>query len=183
MLDQGCLFRNKGSWLLHVLVTCGLRPLADAPLSRFPPADRLMAYSDPDLSSSDYRRLTTGCSAPPLGASPTRVRSHSPVHESNHMTSQNPVNIELATVAFLELTPSLRQQIQLLTPQGSTREQAGDFLRQKAWAERCNAARQCGKQPADYAAQVIELYRAQIAKGRLRTPPPRSHCLTSALGR
>lgn len=87
------------------------------------------------------------------------------------MTAQNQVNIELATVAFLELTPSLRHQIQLLIPQGSTREQAGDFFRQKAWSELCQAARQCGKQPADYAAQVIDLYRAELAKGHRRAPP------------
>jgi hypothetical protein len=79
--------------------------------------------------------------------------------------------MELATLAFLELTPSLRQQIQLLIPQGSTREQAGAFFRQKAWSELCHAARQCGKQPADYAAQVIELYRAELAKGHRRAPP------------
>ncbi|EOV2221062.1 hypothetical protein JOY19_10955 [Pseudomonas aeruginosa] len=47
------------------------------------------------------------------------------------MTAQNHVNIELANVAFLELTPSLRHQIQLLIPQGNTREQAGTFFDRK----------------------------------------------------
>lgn len=87
------------------------------------------------------------------------------------MTPQNHVNVELPTVAFLELTPSLRQQIQLLIPQGSTREQAGAFFKQKAWSELCQAARQCGKQPGDYAVQVIEIYRAELAKGHRRPPP------------
>lgn len=81
------------------------------------------------------------------------------------MSAQDHVNVELATVAFLELTPSLRQQIQLLIPLGSTREQAAEFFRQKAWSELCLAARLSGKQPADYAAQVIDLYRAELAKG------------------
>lgn len=87
------------------------------------------------------------------------------------MPPQNHINVELATVAFLELTPSLRQQIQLLIPEGITHEQAGALFRQKAWAELCLAARQCGKEPADYAAQVIELYRAELAKGNRRAPP------------
>ena len=82
------------------------------------------------------------------------------------MNEELDIDFEFATVAFLELTPSLREQIKLLTPQGSTREQATAFFRQKAWAELCLAARQCGKLPADYAAHVIELYRAELAKGR-----------------
>jgi len=80
------------------------------------------------------------------------------------MKEPSPVDIELATVAFLELTPSLREQIKLLIPSGSTRQQAASFFRQKAWSELCQAARQSGKQPMDYAAQVIELYRAELAR-------------------
>ncbi|MFV3369569.1 hypothetical protein ACNFH5_15495 [Pseudomonas sp. NY15435] len=77
--------------------------------------------------------------------------------------------IELATLAFLELTPSLREQIKLLIPASMPHEQAGELFRHKAWSELCNAAKQAGIQPMEYASRVIELYRADLAKNiRLR---------------
>jgi hypothetical protein len=79
--------------------------------------------------------------------------------------------IELATVAFLEMTPSLREQIKLLIPLGSTREQARTYFRTKAWSELCDAAKRAGKKPMEYADQVIELYRADLAQHK-RKPPP-----------
>lgn len=78
--------------------------------------------------------------------------------------------IELATLAFLELTPSLREQIRLLIPASMSREEAGSFFRHKAWSELCHAAKQAGIQPMDYASQVIELYRRDLAQNR-RLPP------------
>ena len=55
--------------------------------------------------------------------------------------------MELATLAFLELTPSLREQIKLLIPASIPREEAGAFFRHKAWSELCHAAKQSGIQP------------------------------------
>lgn len=78
--------------------------------------------------------------------------------------------IELATLAFLELTPSLREQIKLLIPAAMSREEAGAFFRHKAWSELSHAATRAGIQPMEYAKQVIELYRRDLAQNSRRPP-------------
>lgn len=83
--------------------------------------------------------------------------------------------IELASLAFLELTPSLRKQIKPLIPASMPREEASAFLRHKAWSELSHAATRAGIQPMEYAKQVIELYRRDLAQNRL--PPPSSELL------
>lgn len=79
--------------------------------------------------------------------------------------------MELATLAFLELTPSLREQIKLLIPASMTREEAGALFRHKAWSELSHAATRAGIRPMEYAKQVIELYRADLAQNSRRPPP------------
>ncbi|HFK2002977.1 TPA: hypothetical protein ACGW3W_002273 [Pseudomonas aeruginosa] len=79
--------------------------------------------------------------------------------------------MELATLAFLELIPSLREQIRLVIPTSLSHEEAGALFRHKAWSELCHAAKLAGQQPLEYAKQVIELYRADLAQNRHRQPP------------
>lgn len=81
------------------------------------------------------------------------------------MREENSINCDLASAALLELTPSLREKIKLLIPQGSTRDQAATFIREKAWSELCLAARQAGKLPVDYSAQILERYCEEMAIG------------------
>ncbi|WP_236173230.1 hypothetical protein [Pseudomonas pseudonitroreducens] len=73
--------------------------------------------------------------------------------------------MELATHAFLELTPSLREQIKLLIPVDCTPDQSEALFRQKAWSELCLAAKQAGKEPMEYSRQIIKLYKAEPVRG------------------
>lgn len=78
--------------------------------------------------------------------------------------------IELATLAFLELTPSLGEQIRLLIPATTPCDQADVIFRQKAWAELCQAAKQAGMQPLEYGKKVIVAYRNDVMRNRRPSP-------------
>lgn len=86
------------------------------------------------------------------------------------MNNSSSFSIELASLAFLELTPALREQIKLQLPPECTPEHANSLYRQKAWSALCHAAKQSGKQPMEYAEQIVTLYRDELQRSGRSMP-------------